>query len=75
MEQLVQLVQQKTGMSAEQAQTAVTTVIGFLKEKLPAPVAGQIDGVMGMAGGAAGASDMMNQAKGMLGGLMGGDKK
>ena len=47
MDELIKLVAQKTGISAEQAKGAVTTVIGFLKKNLPAPIASQIDGVLG----------------------------
>ena len=43
LDELTKLVAQKTGISQEQAKTAVTTVLGFLKEKLPAPIGGQID--------------------------------
>jgi hypothetical protein len=50
MEELVQLVAQKTGLSADHARTAVTTVVGFLKSKLPAPIAAQIDGVISGGG-------------------------
>jgi hypothetical protein len=51
MEELVQLVSQKTGLSAEHARTAVTTVVGYLKTKLPAPIAAQVDGVLSGGGG------------------------
>lgn len=57
MEELVKLVAKKTGLSEEMAKTAANTVIDFLKEKLPAPIAGQIDGVLsgsGIAGGLGG---------------------
>ncbi|MDY6878167.1 MAG: hypothetical protein SWK90_18445 [Chloroflexota bacterium] len=67
MDELVKLVSQKTGLSEEMAKTAVKTVIGFLKEKLPAPIAGQIDSVLGGAGPAKGVGDL---AKG-LGGILG----
>ncbi len=46
MDELVKLVSQKTGISPDQARTAVQTVLDFLKQKLPAPVAAQIDGVL-----------------------------
>jgi len=46
MNELVNLVSQKAGISADQARTAIETVLGFLKQKLPAPVAAQIDSVM-----------------------------
>ena len=64
MDELVKLVVEKTGLPEAQARQAVETVIGFLKTKLPAPVAGQIDGLV--AGGAA--SNLGNLTQG-LGGL------
>ena len=67
MDELVKLVSQKTGLSKEMAKTAVETVVGYLKEKLPGPIAGQIDSVLGGAGLAEGAGDL---AKG-LGGILG----
>ena len=52
MDELVKLVCQKTGISEQQAKGAVETVLNFLKQKLPAPIAGQIDGLL--KGGAQG---------------------
>ena len=64
MDELVKLVTKKTGIPEAQAKQAVEIVIGYLKKKLPAPVASQIDGILG--GGASQAADV---AKG-LGGLL-----
>ena len=47
MDELVKMVAEKTGLSNEMAKTAVDTVVGFLKDKLPAPIANQIDSVLG----------------------------
>lgn len=47
MDELIKLVADKTGIPADTATTAVTTVIGFLKDKLPAPLASQLDGLIG----------------------------
>jgi len=47
MDELIKLVSQKAGLSEEIAKKAVDAVIGYLKDKLPAPIAGQIDGVLG----------------------------
>jgi hypothetical protein len=52
MDELVKRVTEKTGISDDQARTAITTVTGFLKEKLPAPIAGQVDNAISGAGGA-----------------------
>ena len=50
MDELVKLVTQKTGISEDQAKAAVQTVIDFLKQKLPAPIAGQLDGLLSGGG-------------------------
>ena len=60
MDQLIESVSQKAGISKEQAQKAVETVVGFLKDKLPGPLAGQIDKALEGGGGLGG-----------LGGLLG----
>ena len=63
MEEIVKLVIKNTGISEEQARGAVTTVVNFLKQKLPAPLAGQIDGVLSGSG--------VGDALKGLGGLLG----
>jgi hypothetical protein len=63
MDELVNLVAKKAGLSQDQAKAAVTTVINFIKGKLPAPIASQIDGVLG--GGST------SGVKGAIGGLFG----
>ncbi len=45
MDELVKLVTQKAGITEQQAQTAVTTVLDFVKAKLPPQLASQVDGV------------------------------
>ena len=52
MDELVKLVSQETGLAPDMAKVAVETVVGFLKQKLPAPIAGQIDGVLSGSGAA-----------------------
>ena len=70
MDELVKLVAAKVGISPEQAEKAVTTVLGFLKEKLPEPLAGQLDKLV--AGGPAGAGGIdLGAVEGALGGLFG----
>lgn len=64
---LVHLIQEKTGISEQQAQMALETVIGFLKEKLPEPLAGQFDAVIGGSG----SSDQLGSMLGALGGMFG----
>ncbi len=60
MDELVKLVQQKAGITEQQAQTAVTTVLDFVKSKLPPQFASQVDGVV------SGKSDLSS-----LGGMFG----
>jgi uncharacterized protein (DUF2267 family) len=43
MDELVKLVSKKVGISENQAKQAVETVMGFLKDKLPAPIASQVE--------------------------------
>jgi nucleoid DNA-binding protein len=43
MKELINIIVQKTGISEENAQKAVQATLGFLKTKLPAPVAAQLD--------------------------------
>jgi len=68
MEELIKKVTAKAGISEEQAKSAVATVIGFLKEKLPAPIAGQIDNVVG---GGSGESGVVGDLASKVGGFFG----
>jgi hypothetical protein len=67
MQQLINQVTQRTGIPEDKARAAVDTVVGYLKEHLPGPVASQLDGAISGEGGGQGAG-MMEKAKGMLGG-------
>ncbi len=62
MNELVNLIVKKTGIPAATAQTIVTIVADYLKKKLPAPVAGQIDGLLSN-------DAAVQQAEGLIGGL------
>ena len=65
MDELIKQVASKTGISEEQARMAVTTVLGFVKDRLPAPIAGQIDSALtGEGGGTLG--DLASKAGGLL---------
>ena len=76
MDELVKQVAERTGISEAQAQTAVTTVLGFLKSRLPEPIAGQLDGLLGGAAGAAGGlAGQAGDLLGGLGGMLGGNKE
>jgi len=66
MDELVELVSEKTGISEEQAKQAVETVIAYLKDKLTKPIAGQID--KALSGGGVDVEDLTEGLGGMLGG-------
>ena len=69
MEELIKQVSAKAGISEDQARSAVTTVMGFLKDKLPAPIAGQVESAMSGQGGGVGGTlgDLASKAGGLLG--------
>jgi uncharacterized protein (DUF2267 family) len=46
MDELVKLIVKKTGISEDQAKQAIGVVVDFLKQRLPAPIAAQVDGVL-----------------------------
>jgi hypothetical protein len=46
MEELIKKIVDKTGIPADKAKTAAETVLGYIKDKLPAPLSGQIDNVI-----------------------------
>ena len=71
MDELVNQVVQKTGISQDQATQAVQTVVGYLKDKLPGPVASQLDSVLGGQGQSS-YGGIMGQAGQAIGGMFGG---
>jgi hypothetical protein len=71
MDELINQVAQRTGLSHDNAKAAVDTVVGFIKQRLPAPVASQIDGFLGGTTGTTGAGGIDDLTKG-LGGMFGG---
>jgi len=66
MDELVKRVTERTGLSEDKARTAIDTVVGFLKERLPAPIAGHVDTALNAAGGT-----MVDKAGDLIGGLGG----
>jgi len=64
MKELVNIIVQKTGITQENAQKAAQATIGFLKTKLPAPFAAQLDSFLSGSGPA-------EQAGGFLKGKVG----
>ncbi|MDX1522191.1 MAG: hypothetical protein R3264_11225 [Anaerolineae bacterium] len=67
MDELIKLVSVRTGLSKEKSKLAVEIVLDYLKAKLPAPVAGQIDSYLAGGGTATGLDDMAAGLGGLLG--------
>jgi hypothetical protein len=55
MKELINVIVQKTGISEENAQKSVQMTLGFLKAKLPTPVAAQLDSFLSASPVAVGA--------------------
>jgi hypothetical protein len=68
MNELINIIVQKTGISQENAQKAVQVTVDFLKSKLPAPIAAQVDSFL--SGGGIGLTE---QAGGFLEGKFSGE--
>ena len=62
--ELVKLVSSKTGLNEELATLAVDTVIGFLKQKLPPELSGQLDSLLS---GQESSSGIIDAVKGLFG--------
>ena len=77
MNELIQNLVSKVGISEEQAQGIIGTVVEFLKGKLPASVHGLLDSAIGggEGGDGADAGGVMDAAKGALGGVLGGGEE
>lgn len=78
MDELINLVVQKTGISQDDARKAVEVIISTLKSKLPGPIASHLDSfISGGVSGGLGAlgTEAGELLKGKLGGLFGGGQK
>ena len=74
MDELINLVVQRTGISQDDARKAVEVIVSSLKSKLPGPIASHLDSFI--AGGTSGgmntlASEAGEMLKGKIGGLFG----
>ena len=75
MDKLLELVQEKAGISADQAQKAIDAVVDFMKDKLPGPIVDQVAKFAGGGDDEGGDDDgggMLGGLTDKLGGLMGG---
>jgi uncharacterized protein (DUF2267 family) len=64
MEELINQIVKKTGLPREMAQKVVAVVIEYIKKKLPAPVAAQVEAVLG---GKVASSALAHEASDLLG--------
>jgi hypothetical protein len=69
MDELIEAIKQKTGLPADKAKGAAEAALTFLKEKLPAPIASQIDGFL--EGNADNIADSVGDVAGKLKGFLG----
>jgi hypothetical protein len=70
-DELVKQVSEKTGLAEAQSRQAAEVVVDFLKDRLPSPIAGQIDNLMGGEDG----SGITDTISGLTGGIFGGSKE
>jgi hypothetical protein len=76
---LIKQLEEKTGLAADQIRSVIEGVADFLGDKLPSPLGDQIKRLLGGGGDTAeggdegGGGGLMDQAKDMLGGFLGGD--
>jgi hypothetical protein len=70
MDELIAAIAERTGLPAEKAKDAAQAALDFLKDKLPEPIAGQIEGFLaGRAGDIGDAvAGVTDKLKGLLGG-------
>lgn len=73
MDKLLELVQEKAGISADQARSAVEAVVDFMKDKLPEPIASQVMKFVEDDGDDDGGGDLLGGITDKLGGLLGSD--
>lgn len=81
MDELIKQLQEKTGLPVDKVQDVIETVLGFVADKLPAPVGEQVKKLIGDDGDKPnddgdGGESLLDQAKdalGGLGGLLGGN--
>jgi hypothetical protein len=67
-QQLIEQITQRVGIPADKAEAAVDTVVGYLKQHLPAPIGSQLDNVVS---GQQGSEGGFSQAAQNLGGMLG----
>lgn len=74
MNELINQISSRTGISEDQARQAVEMALGFVKTKLPEPMASQLNNFLA-ADAAAGMAGQVQQQLGNLGGMFGGQQQ
>lgn len=69
MDELIEAIEERTGLPADKAKGAAEAAIDFLKGRLPAPIASQIDGFL--EGNADNIADALGDATDKLKGMFG----
>ena len=67
MNDLINRVAEKAGINPDQARAAVETVIAHVKDKLPAPLAAQIEGLLAGSGDGASLGDAIKHLRAAMG--------
>jgi hypothetical protein len=67
MNDLITRVAVKAGISPDQARAAVETVVAHLKDKLPAPLAAQVDGLLNTPGEGPSLGDAIKHLRAAMG--------
>lgn len=67
MEALIKMVAERAGIDEGQAAKAVEVIVGQLKDKLPEPIAGQVEGLLGGDDGEGGGAPDVGGALGGIG--------
>lgn len=70
MDQLIQQLRDRVGLDEDKAREAADTAISFIREKLPEPIAGQLDGLL--SGGTDAIAGLADKLPGGLGSTLGG---
>jgi hypothetical protein len=71
MEELVKMISEKAGITPEQSKAALSTVTGFLKDKMPAGVGSHVESFLNSGGAAGSLGGIADGLKDKLGGFFG----
>lgn len=71
MDQIVKIVQEKTGLDEQTARKATNVVLNVLQDRLPEPVAGQLRKLTGDHPDAPDSGAKLDDVAGQIGGMLG----